>query len=371
MHLFGDRVAGTSPHWRSLVVFRYVSLVGVLAQLFHDGRYYRHEAAAWLLLAVVLGWTVLSAWCYPRAARRVRVLLVLDLAVTLSALVAGILVEGPARETIRFTGWWPASVVVAWSLACGWTGGVFAGLCLIAAGATAGAHDSPLAATTLMLLAAFTVGLTDRRRAALEKRLRESMRRETAAVERERMARDIHDTVLQVLALIARRGADLGGAAAELGRLAAGQERVLREAIAAVPPDEPGLGDLRRALGRFADRPGVSVVDSGTPVWLPAATVRELEAAVASALDNVAVHCGPQARAWVLVEAEPDRVRVSIQDDGPGMPPERADQAGVEGRLGIAWSIRGRLRDLGGATHIESRPGQGTRVELSVPAAAR
>ncbi|MBI0320239.1 sensor histidine kinase, partial [Streptomyces javensis] len=42
----------------------------------------------------------------------------------------------------------------------------------------------------------------------------------------------------------------------------------------------------------------------------------------------------------------------------------------AEGRLGVALSIRGRLRDLGGTAEWISAPGQGTEVELTVPKAS-
>ena len=55
---------------------------------------------------------------------------------------------------------------------------------------------------------------------------------EAASRERERLARGIHDSVLQVLALVQRRGAEAGGEAAEIGRLAGEQEAALRALIA-------------------------------------------------------------------------------------------------------------------------------------------
>jgi signal transduction histidine kinase len=359
--------------WRALVVFRGVSLVGSLAQLFRDGHYYEHRRAAWVLFAVMLGWSVLTAWLYPRIRRRTWPLLLLDLLCTLAVAQAGHLIEGPAAiatETVRLTGWWPASVVVAWSLAGGWRWGAVAGAGVVAGGIPIGGPRTTVAATALMLLAALAVGHSDRRRVLAEDELHQSQQREAAAQERERLSRDIHDTVLQVLALIASRAAELGGEAAELGLLAGGQERVLREVIAAregSPAD--GRLDLCRVLRQRAGRPRVVVTDPGSPVWLPAGQVRELRAAVESALDNVARHCGPQAAAWILVEEEPGVVRVSIQDDGPGMPPGRLMSAEAEGRLGITRSIRGRVHDLGGTVHIASTPGQGTRVELSLPRA--
>uniref|UniRef100_UPI000B01E650 ATP-binding protein n=1 Tax=Streptomyces hirsutus TaxID=35620 RepID=UPI000B01E650 len=90
-------------------------------------------------------------------------------------------------------------------------------------------------------------------------------------------------------------------------------------------------------------------------------------ARVGAALDNVREHAGPDARAWILVEDEPDEVIVTVRDDGPGIPEGRLAQAEGEGRLGVALSIRGRLRDLGGSAELISVPGQGTEVELKAP----
>lgn len=55
---------------------------------------------------------------------------------------------------------------------------------------------------------------------------------------------------------------------------------------------------------------------------------------------------------------------VSVRDDGPGIPEGRLSAAEAEGRLGVAQSIRGKLRDLGGTAELVSVPGQGTEVEL-------
>ncbi|WP_408907847.1 ATP-binding protein [Streptomyces albidoflavus] len=58
---------------------------------------------------------------------------------------------------------------------------------------------------------------------------------------------------------------------------------------------------------------------------------------------------------------------VSVRDEGPGIPEGRLAEAAEEGRLGVAQSIQGRLRDLGGTAELVSVPGQGTEVELTVP----
>ncbi|MYY80672.1 sensor histidine kinase, partial [Streptomyces sp. SID335] len=111
----------------------------------------------------------------------------------------------------------------------------------------------------------------------------------------------------------------------------------------------------------------VTLSEPGAPVLLAPGTARELAAAVGAALDNVRRHAGAEARAWILVEDEPDEVIVTVRDDGPGIPEGRLVEAEGEGRLGVALSIRGRLRDIGGTAELISVPGQGTEVELRVP----
>jgi signal transduction histidine kinase len=188
---------------------------------------------------------------------------------------------------------------------------------------------------------------------------------------------------------VQRRGTALGGEAAELGRMAGEQEVALRTLVAGglVRPshlcedasqgavvrlvDEPdeeggedGEQDLRALLAPHAGS-RVTFAEPGAPVMLPRPAAAELAAAVGAALDNVRRHAGPDARAWILVG--PDEVVVTVRDDGPGIPDGRLAQAESEGRLGVAQSIRGRLRDLGGTAELVSVPGQGTEVELKVP----
>jgi signal transduction histidine kinase len=88
-------------------------------------------------------------------------------------------------------------------------------------------------------------------------------------------------------------------------------------------------------------------------------------AAVSSARDYVRVHAGPDTRGWVLLEDEGDCVTVTIRDNGPGFATGRLAQAAQEGRLGVAQSIVGRIRDIGGSASVTSH--DGTEVELRVP----
>src|SRR5690606_3051655 len=88
----------------------------------------------------------------------------------------------------------------------------------------------------LLLMAGLVVGHVVKLARDAEARLARAVELEAATRERERLARRIHDSVLQVLAMVKRRGGELGGEAAELGRLAGEQEAALRALIGASPP---------------------------------------------------------------------------------------------------------------------------------------
>jgi signal transduction histidine kinase len=239
----------------------------------------------------------------------------------------------------------------------------------------------------LLLLAGVIIGHLARLAAEVEAERQHAAEVEAASRERERLARGIHDSVLQVLALVQRRGAEAGGEAAELGRLAGQQEAALRTLVAATPAgrgpaaatgapgDTAAPGDEvdLRALVLPSQVEGVVVSVPAQPVRLEMGAAEELASAVRAALDNVRRHGGERARAWVLVEDEPGLVTVTVRDDGPGIPAGRLDEAAAAGRLGVSQSICGRLRDLGGSADIRSSPGDGTEVELRLPrvAAAR
>ncbi|MDG4826934.1 ATP-binding protein [Asanoa sp. WMMD1127] len=199
-----------------------------------------------------------------------------------------------------------------------------------------------------------------------ERKRAELIRQEAAAAERDRLARPIHDGVLQVLALVQRQGAQLGAGGSELAKLAGEQEVALRTLLTggatAAGPDR----DLRATLTGLAS-PVVEVAAPAEPVVLPPEVVAELTAAVQAALDNVRRHAGPHARAWLLLEDEDDGVRVTVRDNGVGFDPARLPEAAGAGRLGVAQSMRGRITDLGGTTTIHSRPGEGAEVEFWVP----
>lgn len=359
-----------APLWRGLVGYR-VLAYGYACALGVTGwsEYRRPEVAAGVLLAVG-GWTAYSTYGYLRSPSR-RLVLV-DLLVTVAAVAATVVVETPQRIAAGvpvLSTVWSAGSPVAAALTSGAVVGVLAALVVQGVVvAVRGLGTNEL--TDLLLLVATTAAVgyagTVMRRSAAE--LRTAIELRAALTERERLARTIHDGVLQVLAQVHRRGRAAGGPAAELGELAGEQELALRTLISTAPPvaQPAGHTDLTAALAVLAT-PTVTVSGPGLPVVLPRHEVDELVAAVRAALANVITHVGPGAPAWVLLEDLGDRVAVSVRDDGPGIPTGRLAAAEADGRLGVASSIRGRLADLGGTAVCDTAPGQGTEWTFELP----
>lgn len=357
--------------FRALAVLRVVVLLNAIGLTLYRADAFVSGAAAAGAIAVMTGWTAFASWAYADARRRRLPLLVADLAVAVALMAATPLVKG-ADFLATVPGYWVIGALLAWAIHYQVVGGLVAGVVLAG---TDLALRPEITQTVygnafLLVIGGPIVGFMCQslQRMATE---RETAERSAAvAAERARLARAVHDGVLQVLALVQRRGRELGGEAAELGRLAGEQERALRGLIraqdttAAVASD--GVVDLAAALAGLEGLPGVTLVTPGTPVALPAATATELVAATRACLDNVHAHVGPDAPAWVLVQSFPDRVEVCVRDDGPGIPVGRLAEAEAQGRLGVSGSIRGRIADLGGSAALSTGP-SGTEWELVVP----
>ncbi|MFH9659927.1 MacS family sensor histidine kinase [Streptomyces sp. NPDC017248] len=389
------RMSVELPLWRALTAYRVLTMlyaIGLCATA------YDQFVRPWVAVAyytVLVVWTLATLPRVANAASCTRRFLAADLAVAL----AGILLTPLADSHQRIAGGgptlpsiWTAGAVLAFAVKGGWRWAAVASTAVAAANLAERGHPARDTVHNVILVwvAAIAIGYVVEVARASERTLARALEIEAATRERERLARDIHDGVLQVLAMVKRRGAALGGEAAELGRLAGDQEVALRTLVSGglVPvsrvsedlaegavvraveePDETGPLDLRSLLAPYAGA-RVSLAEPGAPVPLPPAAAREVAAAVGAALDNVRAHAGDGARAWILLEDEPDEIVVTVRDDGPGIPEGRLAQAEGEGRLGVALSIRGRLRDLGGSAGILSVPGQGTEVELKVPKGA-
>ena len=378
-----DAQRGSSePLWRAIAVFRFASLgYAALRVAVIDHAEYSRPDWAWAAIAVMAAWTVGTTIAYARPDRRTRLLLSADLAVTAGLLLSTAVLQyphAPRHGVTPVTATWLAGPVLAWAVRYGRRAGAIAALIMSGCDLAlmrGAAVSVVLNGVVLLLLAGVIVGHLARLAAEVEAERQHAIEVEAASRERERLARDIHDSVLQVLALVQRRGAEAGGAAAELGRLAGQQEVALRAlvgggmgngAVGSPTPSASGDVDLRAViLPAQTDRVTVSV--PAQAVLLGKAAADELDAAMRAALDNVRRHCGERARAWVLVEDEQGSVTVTIRDDGPGIPDGRLAEAAAAGRLGVSHSISGRLRDLGGSATISSVPGEGTEVELRLP----
>jgi signal transduction histidine kinase len=363
------------PLWRALVVFRPVSWLFAVIGVFLRRDEIDHMAGALTLLGAMAAWTVVVTVGYSRAWGRRWQFAAVDLAVTLLCMAGTILAYSLDRiqgGAAILTSVWAAGPTLALAVAVGSYGG------LIGAAVTSLALIGWRQRITtvevnniqLLVVAGLVVGYaaTTTRRAST--RLREAVAAQAAAEERVRLSRSIHDGVLQVLTHVKRRGKELGGEAAELGSLAGEQEVALRSLITQRPATPDGRQDLCAALTPLAAT-RVEVVVPAQPVPLDRRTTEELTAVVSEALANVRQHAGPTARAWVVVEDRGDAVVVSVRDDGPGVEPERLEQAARDGRLGVARSIRGRVRDLGGRVELHTAPGEGTEWEITIDKAHR
>ncbi|MET9217917.1 DUF5931 domain-containing protein [Streptomyces sp. NPDC003300] len=371
------------PLWRALVAYRVLTLgyaLSLYVYAYHDLLHPLGAGAYMLVLAV---WTLSTLGRVMSAERCTKRFLTIDLTVAITGILLTAVVDTQARiDSGSFTlpSIWTAGSVLAFAVKGGWRWAAVASTLVAAADLIERGTPSrdTLHNVVLIWVASIAIGYVVEVARASERTLARALQIEAATRERERLARDIHDGVLQVLAMVQRRGNQAGGEAAELGRMAGEQEAALRTLITGGPlPEARGAGDaltsgphdLTTLLTPYASA-SVTLSAPGTPVLLAPDAAAELTAAVGAALDNVRKHAGDGAHAWILVEDEPDAVLVSVRDDGPGITEGRLAAAEDEGRLGVAQSIRGRLRDLGGTAVVESVPGQGTEVELRLPRGA-
>ena len=377
---------------RGALVFRWVALawMGTLA-LSGD---FRRPVVASASLLIALGWTV---WITGRRGRENRRELAIDLALCLWLLLAsGIVV--PEGDVIAgrpfFATGYPFSAVLVWGIAFGIRGGLTAGavlgLGLIASRPLNGVGldelqtleaQSMMGAVVNYLAAGAAVGLVSRLLAGSERTVQETtealmIERERAARlgEREAIARQIHDSVLQSLSMIHKRGRELAAThpidadrVAALADVAATQERELRRLILRPPEAAPsGKNSLRLALEGLRDHEGVALdVTVVGAIWLDGHTLQELCAAVKQAVDNVIEHADAT-KINIFAEKDGAVVTVSVRDDGRGFDLDEA-RFDAEHKAGISKSMKGRIEDLGGRMRIVTAPGEGTEVEFRLP----
>ena len=367
------------PFWRALVGYRVLALIFAIGLFLSNYSDYRAPLLGGAVLAVMTVWTGLTALAYlrPLSSPRPGNIAVADLVVTLAGMASTLAVETSAQvhgsEPILTTVW-SAGPAIALALEYGAPAGLGGALLVQATVVLIRGRLGIAELTDLLLIVAATstIGYAGTVLRASVQQLRDAVSLRAAVGERERLARTIHDGVLQVLARVARRGAELGGHSAELGELAAEQEIALRILVNTGAPGASSDGELdlaTRLIELATSRITVSV--PATSVVLAAHTVTEVVAAVRAVLENVAAHAGADARAWILVEALETEVEVSVRDDGPGIAEGRLETAATEGRLGVRQSIVGRIESIGGTARCLSEPGLGCEWSFILPVAKR
>ncbi|MFT4199687.1 MacS family sensor histidine kinase [Gordonia sp. (in: high G+C Gram-positive bacteria)] len=372
----------SAPLWRAAQVFRALSLVYSVGFQFAVNNDLERPAVAAGLGIGLVAWTLVCAVAYLAGFGRNWKWVGAELAVTCGFLLSTSYVASSAWIT-NHQAWpttlWACNAVISAAILGGASGGALTGLVVWASSVfVKGRVDLNLgrnAQLIQLLFLGLVVGWAATSARRNHELLTQAARFAAASEERDRLARHVHDGVLQALALISRRGREIGGDTAGLADLAGEQERALRQFLTdrddedrTYRQESVDVADLAALLRKQAGAT-VSVSTPREPVALPTAVAGEVDAAVRNALDNVARHAGPGAKAFVLLEDLGDEVVVSVRDDGVGIEPGRLAAAVDEGRLGVAKSIVGRIEALGGRVELDSTPGAGTDWELTVPTA--
>ena len=379
---------------RGVLVFRWVWLAWMSIVALAESGDFRRPVLAWASIGLAGAWT---AWVTVSWRRWDQATLWADLAICAWLIVASPLVvfEGEVVDRPFFATGYPITAALSWGVRRGPRGGLAAGAALsailIATRPLNGVPLGDLPAREIRdlvsgiinyLVAGGAVGFVSmllvRSAEALQEATDELVReRERAArlAERESLAREIHDSVLQVLALIHKKGRELArrgdvppAEVAHLSELAQREEVELRSLILRDPERVPeGTTSLRNdleSLARGIDEVKVSVSCVG-PLWVDRHVGGELVAAVRQALANVAEHARAS-KATVFAEEDGDRLIVSVRDDGVGFVYDE-EALRADGKAGVLKSMKGRVEDLGGAMDVTSATGKGTEIELSVP----
>jgi signal transduction histidine kinase len=200
--------------------------------------------------------------------------------------------------------------------------------------------------------------------------------------ERQRVAREVHDGLAQTLGylnvqlgivdqLLAKGQLDtVRGELETMSEVTRVAYEDLRHSITDLRTPLAVSGGIRRTLREYLDRFSVQTGipchfegHTGSPAVLPPESEVQLLRIVQEALNNVRKHA-PGGEIWLRVEADSRHVRAVIRDNGPGFDPDSISQ---EGRFGL-HTMKERAEASGGALSINSRPGSGTTIEVTMPA---
>lgn len=215
-------------------------------------------------------------------------------------------------------------------------------------------------------------GMLDR----VETERRDSARRALAAQEQERLriARELHDELGQILTGVlllmdeaSRAAPDRARQILEEAREAArGSIDDVRRIVRDLRPealDDLGLVSALASLASSFERQGAAALECRVPASLPPLSPEQelvVYRVAQEALTNVARHA-EATDALLLVEATEGDVSVTVRDNGRGFAGPAPDEGGLRGMRERALLVRGWVT-------VDSVPGRGTEVRLSVPA---
>ncbi len=241
------------------------------------------------------------------------------------------------------------------------------------------------ALVTVAIYYAFrALSLMNRELIETRSQLAESERESGMIAERQRIAHEIHDTLAQGLSsiqmLLHAADRDLGKEDIERAqerielarRTAADNLHEARAMIAALQPPALAEASLEAALNRMAENfaatsgVNVEVEAEGEELKLPMKVEAALLRIAQGAVGNVVKHADAT-RARITVTYAPDEVRVDVVDNGHGFDVAKVQgQPAGLGHIGLSAMSR-RAEELGGEVVVESTPGSGTAVSVSMP----
>lgn len=356
--------------WRAVSLFRIITLAVCIFLITRWQPIYDRPGVAALVGVGMVVWTAALCWLAVLGHAHRASIVLADVLVTIALTLLTIPAQTEAQQhggMVTLTTIWAAGPTIEAAFLVGPLGGLSASAVqyLVSVYIADQWSGRSLYSGVILMLTGVVVGFVARLAIRAEEQLRAATAAQAALTERERLARSIHDGVLQLLGLVHRTGQDDNGPLAALAGEAAVQEAALRGLITAQSA-VPGEHDLAAALRglRSAD---VTVSTPADAVPMAAGAATEVRDAVRAALHNVAAHAGDGAHAWVLLETLDGTLRVTVRDDGAGFDPARLADAEREGRVGVARSIRGRIADLGGSCTITSAAGRGTEIEMVIP----
>ncbi|MCA1833662.1 MAG: DUF5931 domain-containing protein [Actinomycetota bacterium] len=381
---------------RGVLVVRWVALGWMMILAAAGTRDFDHPFVAWIAVGIAGAWTVYLTADQNRDQRRRNLTADLVIACALILISGYVVPSGAVLGGSSFLATaYPVSAVLAWGVRggpkAGSLAGAAAGLSLALSRPVNGVSFGSLlrpeiqslaTGIVLYVVSGLAVGLVSRllQRSADELRVAtlEAIRqRERVArlAERESMARHIHDSVLQTLAMIHKRAKEIAASRRvdrtgieEVADMAADQEVALRGLILREPVEvATGARSLRDGLERAARVVNGLKVEVSTvgALFMEAQAAESIASAVAQLLQNVANHAGTDS-ATVFAEVDDGALSVTVRDDGAGFDydPSFLHQ---QGKMGLEKSVIGRVEDIGGSVRVQSSPGAGTMVEIKVP----